>query len=162
MSVSAFLGGLLNTIFSGATEAAKAAKDVGASSVKVAGQTISLPALISQLGALAKNDPGGALITSLHYTNLKDFLLSQQFESDLVDVADLLGLIGLVVPPVAVAANDLREFATILTVVHALVSGAISLGLFNDLIPDGRGGFVSKSWAADPRHQLKPNGDFAN
>lgn len=160
MSASSLIGGILSALFGGADAAATIVKDAGVASVKLAGQTVSISALVTQLGALAKADPGTALVTSLHFTSFKDFLLSQQFESDLVDVADLLGIIGLVVPPVAVAANDLREFATILTVIHALVSGALALGLFMGLVPDGRGGFVSKAWAADPRHQLNKDGTF--
>ncbi len=28
------------------------------------------------------------------------------------------------------------------------------------IVPDGRGGFVTKAWADDPRHQLNPDGTF--
>ncbi len=31
---------------------------------------------------------------------------------------------------------------------------------FAHLLPDGRGGFVSKAWAEDPRHALNPDGSF--
>jgi hypothetical protein len=39
---------------------------------------------------------------------------------------------------------------------HALKSGIAS----GNIIPDGAGGFVTKAWADDPRHQLNPDGSF--
>jgi hypothetical protein len=129
MSLGTFFGGLANLLVGTADTAAKAAQAAGAASVKVAGQTVSISALIAQLDQLAKANIAGA-VTSLHFANLRDFLLSQQFPSDIVDVSDILGVIGLVVPPVAIAANDLREFAGILTVLHAVASGLLGLSQF--------------------------------
>jgi hypothetical protein len=129
MSLGGFFGGLANLLVGTADTAAKAAEVAGAASVKVAGHAVSMSALIAQLDQLAKANITGA-ITSAHFGSLRDFLLSQQFPSDIVDISDILGVIGLVVPPVAIAANDLREFAGILTVIHAIAGGLLSLSSF--------------------------------
>jgi len=156
-----WLSGLINALLSCAKTAGTIAADAGVATATVNGTKISITALVTQLDTLAKADPGGALVTSLNFNSLKTFLLSQQFESDLVDIADLLGIIGLAVPPVAVAANDLRTFAMILTVMHSLASGLIALGLFSKpLIPDGQGGFVTQAWADEEDHQLNADGSF--
>jgi hypothetical protein len=162
MSLASIVSGLLNTILSSSGSIGKIAESAGVTTITISGTKVSISALVAALAALAKENPGNALLTSLHFTSVKDFLLSQQFESDLVDIADLLGVIGLAVPPVAVAANDLRELAMILTVAHSVASGLIALGVFSDLIAVPGGGFVSKAWANDPRHQLDKNGNFIN
>jgi hypothetical protein len=49
-----------------------------------------------------------------------------------------------------------------------LITGAIQGGIAHmkagiaagEILPDGQGGFVSKTWANDPRHALNPDGSF--
>jgi hypothetical protein len=57
--------------------------------------------------------------------------------------------------PIAALALPILEFA-IRDYMAKLRSGVAS-GL---IIGDGRGGFVTKAWANDPRHQLNPDGTF--
>lgn len=114
---------------------ASVAQSAGVSSFRLAGQTVSITALIAQLDQLSKADIPGA-IRATHFASLKDFLLSQQFPQDLVDIADLVGIIGLAFPPAAVAANDIRMIAMILTVSHSLIAGVLTLDQLFGIHPE--------------------------
>jgi hypothetical protein len=160
MSISSVVGDLLDALFGSADAAATVAKDAGVSTVDIAGQSISISSLVSALDALSKVDLAGTLSTN-DFTNFKSFLLSAQFENDLIPVADLLGVIGLFVPPVAVAANDTRMIAIVLTVIHKIVNLSQQFGWFSNLV-NVDGTLVTQSWADDPRHQLNPDGTFKN
>ena len=51
-----------------------------------------------------------------------------------------------------------------------LITGAIQGGIAHmkagiaagEILPDGQGGFVSKTWANDPRHAIGPDGNFVD
>jgi len=160
MSISSVVGDLLDALLGSADAAATAAKDAGVSTVDIAGQSVSIASLVSALDALSKVDLAGTLSTN-DFANFRSFLLSAQFENDLIPVADLLGVIGLFVPPVAVAANDTRMIAIVLTVIHKIVSLGQQFGWFSNLV-NVDGTLVTQSWADDPRHQLNPDGTFKN
>jgi hypothetical protein len=59
---------------------------------------------------------------------------------------------------------ELAPAVTILTAVSQLVKaeGArLRSGLADgSVVSDGRGGYVSRAWADDPRHALNPDGSF--
>lgn len=114
---------------------ASVAQSAGVSSFHLAGQTVSITALIAQLDQLSKADLPGA-IKATHFASLKDFLLSQQFPQNLVDIADLVGIAGLAFPPAAVAANDIRMIAMILTVSHSLIAGVLTLDALFGIHPE--------------------------
>ena len=42
---------------------------------------------------------------------------------------------------------------------HGVDPNALAAAI-KDLVPDGKGGFVSESWVADPRHKLDKDGNF--
>ncbi len=65
---------------------------------------------------------------------------------------------------VAIAADlGLGEpFTGIAKSILPLLFGAFNQIAAEPLIPDGRGGFVTKTWADDPREQLNPDGSFKN
>jgi hypothetical protein len=67
---------------------------------------------------------------------------------------DLLKVGAQFYPPLAIALPILQSLV--------IYEGAkIRAGLADgSIIPDGQGGFVSKAWAEDPRHQLNPDGSF--
>jgi hypothetical protein len=69
-------------------------------------------------------------------------------------ITDLITVGSLLNPQLAIAAplitDVIRYGATNLKA--GIAAGAI--------VPDGQGGFVSKTWADDPRHQLNPDGSF--
>lgn len=50
--------------------------------------------------------------------------------------------------------------ASLLPLIWPLINKEIAS--FGQLVSDGRGGFVSKSWVENPRHQLNPDGSFKN
>lgn len=114
-AVLSLLGKLVSAAFGSADAAANAAKTSGLSTIDVGKTSVSVSALVTQLDALAKLDPT-ELTASFDFKTAKDFLLSQNFTQDIVLVADILGVVGLVVPPAAVAANDLRTLAMLVTV----------------------------------------------
>jgi hypothetical protein len=129
VSWSSAIGGFLNALFGSAAAAAAAAKTTGVPALDIGATKISITSLIGELETLAKVDWQGAL-TSLDFSNAKQFLLSQGFASDVVDLSDILGLVGLAVPVVAVIANDVRTLAMVIAVVQkipALVSVLNSL-----------------------------------
>jgi hypothetical protein len=57
--------------------------------------------------------------------------------------------------PIAALALPILEFAIrdYMAKLHADVANGLIIG-------DGRGGFVTKAWADDPRHALNPDGTF--
>ena len=69
-------------------------------------------------------------------------------------LGNVLGLASSFYPPLAAFTPSISGgVGTILTDLSTKIKSG-------DLIPDGRGGYVSKEWAADPRHQLNPDGTF--
>jgi hypothetical protein len=50
--------------------------------------------------------------------------------------------------------------ATVLPLLWPLINKGIADIHLPPLVPDGRGGFVTQPWAADPREQLNPDGTF--
>ena len=65
---------------------------------------------------------------------------------------------------VTIGAEFYPPMAIAIPILQSLVkyeSAKIKAGLADGtIIADGRGGFVSREWAADPRHQLNPDGSF--
>ena len=59
-------------------------------------------------------------------------------------------------PVVGVAATLLTDF---IQAWAANLKGGIAAG---EIIDDGRGGFVTKTWANDPRHAIGPDGNFVD
>ena len=67
---------------------------------------------------------------------------------------DLLKVGGTFYPPLAMA-------VPILTAAIKHYGAYLRAGLADgSIISDGRGGYVSKAWADDPRHALNPDGTF--
>lgn len=161
MSFSTILGSILNAVLSTGKEAATVAKDVGVSSVKVGSETVSISAIITELETLSKLDFNSVLHPG-DFTSAKAFLMSQAFDTDVVAVADILGAVGLVFPPAAVASNYVRYVAMGISGVQAAIRIGSALDLFADLVPDGAGGHVTQAWIDDPRHKLNADGSFAN
>lgn len=161
MSIGSVISTILDLALSGGKVVATVAKDAGVSSVTIGATKISVSAIITEIGTLSKIDFSSALDLS-DFENAKTFLMSQQFPDDIVDIADILGAVGLVLPPVAVAANYVRYAAMAVTGVQAAVRIGTAFNLFADLVPDGHGGYVTQTWIDDPRHKLNPDGSFAN
>jgi hypothetical protein len=69
-------------------------------------------------------------------------------------ILDLLKIGATFYPPLGVAAPAISMFINFEA--HKLKSGLAN----GSVLPDGQGGFVSKEWAADPRHALNPDGSF--
>lgn len=161
MSVGSFLSGLVSVVLGGGKIAAKAASTIGVTSVSVAGTKVSITAIIADLDMLSKIDFDAAL-NPVDFASAKTFLMSQQFPADVVDIADLLGFLGLAIPPLAVASNYVRYAAVAISGVQMAIRVGSALDLFADLLPDGHGGYVSQSWIDDPRHQLNADGTFKN
>jgi hypothetical protein len=69
-------------------------------------------------------------------------------------VIDLISVGADFYPPLAVAVPVLSFFVK-------NEAAKLKTGLASGvLVPDGRGGFVSRAWADDPRHALNPDGSF--
>ncbi len=81
-------------------------------------------------------------------------MTNEQIDETAAVVIDLIKVGSSFYPPLAFAAPILSSF-----VQHqaAQLKSGLAAGT---ILPDGRGGFVSSAWAADPRHQLNPDGSF--
>jgi hypothetical protein len=67
---------------------------------------------------------------------------------------DLLKVGASFYPPLAIA-------APVVTSIIKLQTASLKAGLAaGEILPDGQGGFVSKTWANDPRHAINPDGSF--
>lgn len=78
------------------------------------------------------------------------------------DVVEVLAKhFGITLPPVPISDLDLHAVVNVVenlaNVAKKGISSEIATG---NLVPDGRGGWVSKEWIADPRHQLNDDGTF--
>lgn len=69
-------------------------------------------------------------------------------------ILDLLKVAAVFYPPLAVEVSGIS--ALVRLGMH-LVKAGLAAG---SLVPDGRGGIVTKAWAEDPRHALNPDGTF--
>lgn len=124
-AILALIGKILDMLFSAGSGVANEAQALGATAISLGGRTVPVTALINALEELAKQD-FGSVLSSLDFSNVKAFLLSQNFANDLMPVGDLLAVIGLFVPEVAIAANDVKAIALILTLVHkGIAIGAV-------------------------------------
>lgn len=141
MSIGSILSGLVSVVLGGGKIAAKAAQTIGVTSVTVASTKISISALIADLDLLSKADIASVFETG-DFASAKDFLMSQTFDDDVVDLADVLGIVGLILPPAAVASNYVRYAAVAISGVQMAVRIGTSLDLFAGAVPDGRGGWV--------------------
>ncbi len=61
-------------------------------------------------------------------------------------------------PPLAMALPFVQP--VIASVIRHWFASLRSGLVTGEILPDGQGGFVSKAWADDPRHQLNPDGTF--
>ncbi|MEJ0093417.1 MAG: hypothetical protein WDN46_08260 [Methylocella sp.] len=81
--------------------------------------------------------------------------LQAELAAGLPIVEGLLKAIAVIYPPAAVAEEGVAVVGAVLTVIlPVLVAWA------SKLQPDGRGGFISQAWAADPANRINPDGTF--
>lgn len=84
------------------------------------------------------------------------FLADQKNEDEL---AAILTGVAAIYPP----ALFLRDALPAIQQISRLGLAALNSGLLDGtILPDGRGGFISKSWADDPRHWLNHDGSFVD
>ncbi len=81
-------------------------------------------------------------------------MTNDQIDETTTVVLDLIKAGASFYPPLAIAVPILSSF-----VKHeaANLKAGVAAGV---ILPDGKGGFVSSAWAADPRHQLDEHGNF--
>lgn len=79
-----------------------------------------------------------------------------QIDEAVTIITDLIKIGAIIYPPMAVA-------SPILTSVVQAEAANIKAGLASgNIIPDGKGGFVTKTWANDPRHAIGQDGNFVD
>lgn len=81
-------------------------------------------------------------------------MTSDEIDHTAAVILDLIKIGADVYPPLAFAAPILSSYVRIEA---AKLKSGVAAGT---ILPDGRGGFVTQAWAADPRHQLNPDGSF--
>ena len=79
-------------------------------------------------------------------------LAAGKYDQQVAFVESMLGDLSIVFPPAGAVAQGIEVFM--------FINKMGGLGRAGPVVPDGRGGWVSKSWADDPRHQLNPDGSF--
>lgn len=90
------------------------------------------------LGAMAS-----ALLTAL---------AAGKYDPEVAFAESMLGDLSIVFPPAGAVEQGIEAFMWI--------NKMGGLGRSGPVVPDGFGGYVSKEWAADPRHALNPDGSF--
>ncbi len=81
--------------------------------------------------------------------------LQAELAAGLPIVEAILKAISVVYPPAAVAEEGVAVVGGVLTVILPVL-----IAWAKTLQPDGRGGFISASWAADPANKINPDGTF--
>lgn len=79
-------------------------------------------------------------------------LAAGKYDSQVAFAESMLSDLGIVFPPAAALAQGIEVFM--------FIDKMGGLGRSGPVVPDGRGGWTSQSWADDPRHQLNPDGSF--
>jgi len=77
-------------------------------------------------------------------------LASGKYDKHVAFAESILAELGLVFPPAAMVKKGVEVFLLI----NKMTAGR------GPVVADGRGGFVTQSWADDPRHKLNPDGSF--
>jgi len=77
-------------------------------------------------------------------------LAAGKYDKQVAFAENMLGELGLIFPPAAMVERGVEVFLLI----NKMTAGR------GPMVPDGRGGYVTQSWADDPRHQLDPDGSF--
>lgn len=77
-------------------------------------------------------------------------LAAGKYDNQVAFAEDMLAEAGVVFPPAAMVARGIEVFLFI----NKMTAGR------GPIMPDGRGGYVTQSWADDPRHQLNRDGNF--
>jgi hypothetical protein len=77
-------------------------------------------------------------------------LASGKYDKQIAFAENMLAELGLVFPPAAAVEKGIEVFLFI----NKMTAGR------GPAVADGRGGFVTQSWADDPRHKLNPDGSF--
>ena len=107
----------------------------------VNGTTVQVSSLLKGIGALGQ----------VNWPIVVKAIEAGNWQAEAVPIEDVLRVVGLFVPPVAVAEAD---FEAILPVIQFLVSSVKGATVHVN------GTSVTPSWASDPRHQLNPDGTF--
>lgn len=81
-------------------------------------------------------------------------MTNDQIDQTTAILLDLIKAGSSIYPPLAIAAPIISSFVQHQT---AQLKAGLAAGT---IVPDGKGGFISQAWAADPRHQLNPDGSF--
>jgi hypothetical protein len=108
----------------------------------IGGATISVASLLKSLSTLEHVD----------WADVVKAVEQGNWEADIVPIEDILRIVGLFVPPVAIAEAD---FAAIMPILQFIFTSARSEPLVNV-----NGTWVTQSWIDDPRHQLNSDGSF--
>jgi hypothetical protein len=77
-------------------------------------------------------------------------LATGKYDKQIAFTENMLAELGLVFPPVAAVEKGIE----VILFINKMTAGR------GPIVPDGRGGFVTGSWADDPRHKLNPDGSF--
>lgn len=77
-------------------------------------------------------------------------LASGKYDKQVAFAENMLDGLGLVFPPAAMV----EKGAEVFLLINKMTAGR------GPVVADGRGGFVTQSWADDPRHKLNPDGSF--
>jgi hypothetical protein len=106
------------------------------------GTTVSVASLLKSLGALE----------NVNWADVVKAVEQGNWEADIVPIEDILRIVGLFVPPVAIAEAD---FEAIMPILQFIFTSVRSEPLVNI-----SGTWVTQSWIDNPRHQLNPDGSF--
>jgi hypothetical protein len=104
--------------------------------------TVSVASLLKSLGALE----------SLNWADVVKAVEQGNWEADIVPIEDILRIVGLFVPPVAIAEVD---FEAIMPILQFIFTSVRSVPLV-----DVNGTRVTQYWIDDARHQLNSDGTF--
>jgi hypothetical protein len=111
-------------------------------SLTIDGATVSVASLLKSLGAIEK----------INWTDVASAVEQGNWEADIVPIEDILRIVGLFVPPVAIAEADFEAIMPILQFIFTSVQ--------SEPLVNVNGTWVTRSWIDDPRHQLNPDGSF--
>lgn len=81
--------------------------------------------------------------------------VKEELQTGLPLIEMVMKIIGIAFPQILAAEKgvEILGFIAPILVELLLKTGA-------NLVPDGKGGFITKEWADNPRHQLNPDGTF--
>lgn len=79
-----------------------------------------------------------------------------QIDEAVTVITDVISVASLANPVVGAAAPLITEF------IQAWADNLKAGIAAGEIIDDGRGGFVTKTWANDPRHAIGPDGQFVD